>query len=32
MRILAVVIRILRQFISDKRTMALMIVAPIIIL
>ncbi|MCA0991003.1 ABC transporter permease [Pseudalkalibacillus hwajinpoensis] len=32
MRIIAVVIRILRQFISDKRTMALMIVAPIIIL
>ncbi|PFG13848.1 ABC transporter permease [Bacillus sp. es.036] len=32
MRIFAVVIRILRQFISDKRTMALMIVAPIIIL
>ncbi|WP_165996614.1 ABC transporter permease [Bacillus sp. Cs-700] len=32
MRIFAVVIRILKQFISDKRTMALMIVAPIIIL
>lgn len=32
MRISAVVKRILRQFIHDKRTMALMIVAPIIIL
>lgn len=32
MRIIAVVKRILRQFVSDKRTMALMIVAPIIIL
>ncbi|MFK3958501.1 ABC transporter permease [Guptibacillus hwajinpoensis] len=32
MRITAVVKRILRQFIHDKRTMALMIVAPIIIL
>ncbi|WP_347549658.1 ABC transporter permease [Pseudalkalibacillus hwajinpoensis] len=32
MRINAVIIRILRQFIRDKRTMALMIVAPILIL
>ena len=32
MRILALVIRILRQFIHDKRTMALMIVAPILVL
>lgn len=32
MRIKALVIRILRQFIRDKRTMALMIVAPILIL
>ena len=32
MRVIAVVKRILRQFVSDKRTMALMIVAPIIIL
>ncbi|TKD70072.1 ABC transporter permease [Pseudalkalibacillus hwajinpoensis] len=32
MRVYAVVIRILRQFIHDKRTMALMIVAPILVL
>ncbi|MDQ0481704.1 ABC transporter permease [Guptibacillus hwajinpoensis] len=32
MRILALVIRILRQFIHDKRTMALMIIAPILVL
>lgn len=32
MRIKALVIRILRQFVRDKRTMALMIVAPILIL
>lgn len=32
MRVLAVVIRILKQFLHDKRTMALMIVAPIIVL
>ncbi|MGA9287248.1 MAG: ABC transporter permease [Anaerobacillus sp.] len=32
MRIIAVVIRILRQFVRDKRTMALMIVAPVLIL
>ncbi|MDQ0219283.1 ABC transporter permease [Peribacillus cavernae] len=32
MRIAALVIRILRQFIRDKRTMALMIVAPILVL
>lgn len=32
MRVLALVIRILRQFIHDKRTMALMIVAPILVL
>ncbi|MGB7999255.1 MAG: ABC transporter permease [Anaerobacillus sp.] len=32
MRVIAVVIRILRQFVRDKRTMALMIVAPVLIL
>ncbi len=32
MRIIAVVLRILRQFVRDKRTMALMIVAPVLIL
>ncbi|MCA0985984.1 ABC transporter permease [Guptibacillus algicola] len=32
MRVLAVVIRILKQFLHDKRTIALMIVAPIIVL
>ncbi|WP_377888553.1 ABC transporter permease [Alkalihalobacillus sp. R86527] len=32
MRVIAVVIRILKQFLHDKRTMALMIVAPIIVL
>jgi ABC-2 type transport system permease protein len=32
MRIRALIIRILRQFIHDKRTMALMIVAPLLIL
>jgi ABC-2 type transport system permease protein len=32
MRVRALIIRILRQFINDKRTLALMIVAPILIL
>ena len=32
MRVTAVIIRILRQFVRDKRTLGLMIIAPILIL
>ena len=32
MRVLAIVVRIIRQFFRDKRTLALMIVAPMFVL